>query len=78
MSAAFYWLNICSQRAADATPLPAADPWSRRLLSEVAGPNHVVTEMDQYRPAPLGKDGWIWRFSDGSALLANTETVIVR
>ena len=78
MTDATYWRLICDTRVTSGSPSLASDPWCRRLLSQVAGPRSVTMASEEYHPAPLGKDGTIWRFDDGSALLANSETTIVR
>ncbi len=78
MSEAERWLAVCEARLPYGRRQIVTNRWCRRLLSEVAGPDHVITMIDEYWPAPVGGDGNIWRFSDGSSILANSATAIVR
>lgn len=63
MTEAAYWLAICGTRCLAGFPSMVADPWCKRLLSEAA----------YYKPEPVGRDGFMWRFEDGSQLIGNSD-----
>lgn len=61
-----YWRIICDSRFDAGFEALATDPWCRRMLSEAA--------VDQ---VPCGADGHMYRFRDGSQLIATSDAVVV-
>jgi len=67
MTDARHWLFICETRANAGYASLIADPWCRRMLAEAAD-----------RVEPVGGDGRMWVFADGSTLFANSGAAVVR
>lgn len=67
------WLAVCGTRCWAGYSSLSADPWCKRLLYEVAGPEGTAT----YTPDPVGRDGFLYTFRDGSKLLVNSAMATV-
>lgn len=68
MSEAAIWEAVCGTRVTAGFRSLSEDPWCRSLLSDAA----VAF------PRPVGADGWVWTFPDGSQLIANSQSTLVR